>query len=170
MPSTTSPPTRSQSWRERNETDLSIRARTATGCFQVRYGRCRRRGCMILMSIACGFIRIGWKWCIRGWSQRGIYCAWTAWFFISIDDNEVSNLRKVCSEIFRAENFEANVIWEKKYTRSNNVMLFLDNRDRVLVYTKTKRSLNWASCKSNKTSAFMSFITALSGIIVCQQN
>ena len=35
--------------------------------------------------------------------------------FISIDDNEVHNLRKLCDEIFGAENFVANVVWQKKY-------------------------------------------------------
>ena len=36
--------------------------------------------------------------------------------FISIDDNEVDNLRKLCDEIFGEENFVANVIWQKKYS------------------------------------------------------
>ena len=35
--------------------------------------------------------------------------------FISIDDNEVDNLRKLCNEIFGEENFVANIIWKKKY-------------------------------------------------------
>ena len=34
--------------------------------------------------------------------------------FISIDDNEVENLRKVCDEVFGEDNFVANFIWEKK--------------------------------------------------------
>jgi len=34
--------------------------------------------------------------------------------FISIDDNEVENLRKICDEIFGSDNFVANYIWEKK--------------------------------------------------------
>lgn len=33
--------------------------------------------------------------------------------FISIDDNEVSNLRKMCDEIFGEENFIVSIIWEK---------------------------------------------------------
>jgi adenine-specific DNA-methyltransferase len=35
--------------------------------------------------------------------------------FISIDDNEASNLRGICDEIFGPENFVANVIWQKVY-------------------------------------------------------
>ena len=35
--------------------------------------------------------------------------------FISIDDNEVFNLKKVCDEVFGEENFVDTVIWQKKY-------------------------------------------------------
>src|SRR5699024_8279779 len=34
--------------------------------------------------------------------------------FISIDDNEVHNLRKICDEIFGEGNFVANLVWENK--------------------------------------------------------
>ncbi|MCF7843638.1 site-specific DNA-methyltransferase [Candidatus Gracilibacteria bacterium] len=34
--------------------------------------------------------------------------------FISIDDNEVANLRKICDEIFGEENFIDNIVWDKK--------------------------------------------------------
>ena len=39
--------------------------------------------------------------------------------FIHIDDNEVSNLRKVCDEIFGEENFVATYLWKKKGTTTN---------------------------------------------------
>ncbi len=39
--------------------------------------------------------------------------------FISIDDNEVHNLRKICDEVFGEENFVANFLWKKKSTTSN---------------------------------------------------
>ncbi|MCB7552864.1 hypothetical protein LIZ10_26785, partial [Escherichia coli] len=44
--------------------------------------------------------------------------------FISIDDNEYDNLKKVCDEIFGEDNFVASVIWHKKYTRSNDASWF----------------------------------------------
>ncbi len=34
--------------------------------------------------------------------------------FISIDDAEVDNLKKLCNEVFGEENFVANIIWHKK--------------------------------------------------------
>lgn len=39
--------------------------------------------------------------------------------FISIDDNEVSNLKSICNEIFGEENFVTNFLWKKKGTTSN---------------------------------------------------
>jgi adenine-specific DNA-methyltransferase len=39
--------------------------------------------------------------------------------FISIDDNEYSNLKAVCDEVFGADNFCANFLWRKKSTTSN---------------------------------------------------
>ena len=56
--------------------------------------------------------------------------------FISIDDNEVHNLKRVCDEIFGMANFIANVVWEKKYTVANDAKYFSDNHDHILVYTK----------------------------------
>jgi adenine-specific DNA-methyltransferase len=58
--------------------------------------------------------------------------------FISIDDNEVHNLRMLMNEIFGEENFVANVIWEKKYTRSNDAIFFSDNHDHILIFTRNK--------------------------------
>ncbi|MBE0470869.1 MAG: site-specific DNA-methyltransferase [Methyloprofundus sp.] len=58
--------------------------------------------------------------------------------FISIDDNEQANLKLLCDEVFGENNFIANVIWEKKYTRSNDAKWFSDNHDHVLCYGKNK--------------------------------
>ena len=56
--------------------------------------------------------------------------------FISIDDSEVGNLRKICDEVFGASNFLANLIWEKKYTVANDALFFSDNHDHILCYVK----------------------------------
>ena len=56
--------------------------------------------------------------------------------FISIDDNEVANLRKICDEVFGEENFVANVVWQKKYTRANDARLFSANHDHILVFAR----------------------------------
>ena len=57
--------------------------------------------------------------------------------FISIDDNEASNLKLICDEIFGEENFVANVIWQKKYAASNDVKGFAAMHDHIFVYQKS---------------------------------
>ncbi len=57
--------------------------------------------------------------------------------FISIDDNEVHNLRKVCDEVFGEGNFVANVIWERAFAPKNDAKYFSDSHDHVLVYSKS---------------------------------
>ncbi len=58
--------------------------------------------------------------------------------FISIDDNEQSNLKKLCDEIFGEQNFVGNVIWEKKYSPANDSKWLSDNHDFILIYAKNK--------------------------------
>lgn len=48
--------------------------------------------------------------------------------FISIDDHEVDNLRKVCSEIFGDENFVAQIIWQKVYAPKLSRLVFGGSR------------------------------------------
>ena len=56
--------------------------------------------------------------------------------FISIDDNEVHNLRKVCDEVFGEENFIATVIWQKVYSPKNSAKHFSEDHDFVVVYAR----------------------------------
>jgi adenine-specific DNA-methyltransferase len=60
--------------------------------------------------------------------------------FISIDDNEVDNLRKLCSEIFGEENFVAQIIWQKVYAPKNSADWFSEDHDYILVYAREKSS------------------------------
>lgn len=57
--------------------------------------------------------------------------------FISIDDNEVSNLRKLCDEIFGEDNFIADIIWEKRFTRNNDAKLISSLYDHTLLFRKS---------------------------------
>ncbi len=54
--------------------------------------------------------------------------------FISIDDNEVANLRKVCDEVFGEENFVAQIVWQKIHSIKNDAKYFSVNHDYILVY------------------------------------
>ena len=58
--------------------------------------------------------------------------------FISIDDSEVTNLRRLCDEVFGEENFVDTIIWEKRYSPQNAVQWFSESHDFILVYAKRK--------------------------------
>jgi len=57
--------------------------------------------------------------------------------FISIDDTEVHNLRKICDEIFGEGNFVANIVWQKKYAVSSDDPGIGVMHDHILVYSKS---------------------------------
>jgi len=69
--------------------------------------------------------------------------------FISIDDNEVDNLRKACSEVFGEDNFVAQIIWQKVYAPKNTADWFSEDHDYVLIYAKNKQS--WRPQKLART-------------------
>ena len=56
--------------------------------------------------------------------------------FISIDDSEVENLRKIADEFFGEANFIADLIWQKKFSRSNDATYFSTMHDHILCYCK----------------------------------
>ena len=60
--------------------------------------------------------------------------------FISIDDNEMENLKKICNEIFGEENFITNFIWRKK-TGSSDAKTFSIITEYILLYVKTTNNL-----------------------------
>lgn len=57
--------------------------------------------------------------------------------WISIDDNELPNLRAICNEIFGEENFVATFIWQKRTTRENR-KVFSFNHDYIVCYARDK--------------------------------
>ncbi|EJF9995154.1 site-specific DNA-methyltransferase [Vibrio parahaemolyticus] len=57
--------------------------------------------------------------------------------FISIDDNEVSQLKLICDEVFGEANFVANIIWHKRYAASNDAKGIPAMHDHILVYQRT---------------------------------
>ena len=57
--------------------------------------------------------------------------------FISIDDVEVDNLKKLCNEVFGEENFMAQIIWQKVYSPRMDVQGFSTSHDYILCYVKS---------------------------------
>ncbi|MBF0606955.1 MAG: site-specific DNA-methyltransferase [Candidatus Magnetobacterium sp. LHC-1] len=77
--------------------------------------------------------------------------------FISIDDNEVCNLRKVCDEIFGEDNFVAEVIWKKRSTPPNDkiigaqheyILVFCKNTESIVINLKRRRDEQIARYKN----------------------
>ena len=57
-------------------------------------------------------------------------------FFISIDDNEMDNLKKICNEVFGEENFLGMILWKKK-TNGNNMGFIPPVHDYILAYARS---------------------------------
>ena len=58
--------------------------------------------------------------------------------YISIDDNEQANLKKICDQVFGEENFIASIIWQKVFSPKNTAKYFSEDHDYLLVYAKNK--------------------------------
>ena len=61
--------------------------------------------------------------------------------FISIDDNEVHNLRKICDEVFGAGNYIDSYVWESTFRPDNSSLLKRSNAENILLYSKNKPSI-----------------------------
>lgn len=59
--------------------------------------------------------------------------------FISIDDNEVAQLKLLCDGIFGESNFVSSLIWEKVRIRKNSALYFTSNHDFILCIAKKKK-------------------------------
>lgn len=56
--------------------------------------------------------------------------------FISIDDNEVTNLKKLCDEVFGEENFINQLIWQRAFAPKNDSKFASTDHDYILIYAK----------------------------------
>ncbi|MGI5077183.1 DNA methyltransferase [Treponema maltophilum] len=56
--------------------------------------------------------------------------------FISIDDNEQANLKRLCDEVFGEGNFVACIAWQCLDTIKNDAKYFSDNHEYIFVYSK----------------------------------
>ena len=56
--------------------------------------------------------------------------------FISIDDNEVDNLKKLCNEVFGEANFVAQLVWQRAFSPKNDARFVSNSHDYVLMYAR----------------------------------
>lgn len=59
------------------------------------------------------------------------------YIFISIDDNEVANLRRMCDEVFGADNFITSFAWQKTLTRRNDATYVSNAHEYLLCYARS---------------------------------
>ncbi len=69
--------------------------------------------------------------------------------FISIDDNEVANLRKLCDEIFGEDNFVSQMPWQARQSIQNDTDLS-SSHEYIVAYAKLRRQTNRRLKESNK--------------------
>lgn len=69
--------------------------------------------------------------------------------FISIDDNECDNLRKICDEVFGNQNFVSNISWQRTYSPRNDSQGIVNEAEHLLVYSKLQ---NWSPHKLDRTA------------------
>jgi len=62
--------------------------------------------------------------------------------FVSIDDNEVHNLRMIMNEVFGEENFVGNIVWQKKYGPANDAKGISTTHEHVLCYSRNAEYWN----------------------------
>ena len=72
-------------------------------------------------------------------------------FFISIDDNEVENLRKICDEVLGENNFVTNIVWQST-AGSNTGTDIVTVTENILVYTKNRNVFKFNGKLSDENS------------------
>ena len=56
--------------------------------------------------------------------------------FISIDDHEQDNLKRVCNEVFGSRNFVAQLVWERAYSPKNDARFISNSHDYILMFAR----------------------------------
>ena len=94
------------------------------------------------------------KWCAMMWPRLTLLrelLSDNGSFWMTLDDNEISNARGMLDEIFGAGNFVACIAWEKRYTRSNNANRFYSLKDYIIVYRKTDAVSSIKEARNDKS-------------------
>ena len=60
--------------------------------------------------------------------------------YISLDSGEIAGLRMMCDEIFGANNFIDQLVWQKKVSPSNDSRFFSNDHELIVVYAKNKEA------------------------------
>ena len=70
--------------------------------------------------------------------------------FISIDDNEVENLKKICDEVFGESNFVATIPWRKRTAKSDVPFGISQDYEWIVIYAKSSSFIASVEGKERK--------------------
>ncbi len=70
--------------------------------------------------------------------------------FVSIDDNEVSNLKGMMNEIFGEENLVDCIVWKKRYGGGAKEKYLVNLHEYILMYAKSKENINPIFIENNQ--------------------
>lgn len=113
--------------------------RTSTDDYELETGIVDDNGNnMIVNSETSG--RFHSKWCSMMFSRLMLarnLLSEDGVIFISIDDNEVENLKMICNEIFGKQNFEGHIHWRRRHNQPNDKTKMIGIvAEHILVYAK----------------------------------
>jgi adenine-specific DNA-methyltransferase len=74
--------------------------------------------------------------------------------FVNSDDNEQARLKLLLDGVFAAENFLADIVWEKVHTRKNSARYFSVSHDHIPVYAREKLQWDRVLLPREDTSAY----------------
>lgn len=77
--------------------------------------------------------------------------------FVSIDDSESENLRRLLTEVFGEENFVGCLVWQKKVSPSNDSQFFSNDHEYIIAYAKAKRP--GVVCRLDRTEEHNKYYT-----------
>lgn len=97
------------------------------------------------------------KWCAMMWPRLRLLhelLAENGSLWITLDDNEAQRMKLMLDEIFGEKNFDANIIWQKKYTVASDHAGIAPMHDNLLVYSKSEWTRNRLDRAAEKDAAY----------------
>ncbi len=82
------------------------------------------------------------KWCAMMWPRLKLLhelLADNGSLWMTLDDNEAHRATQMLLEVFGEDCHEATIIWEKRFTRSNNATRFSSSKDYLIVFRKSDK-------------------------------
>jgi adenine-specific DNA-methyltransferase len=97
------------------------------------------------------------KWCAMMWPRLRLLhelLAENGSIWITLDDNEAQRMKLILDEIFGEAGFDANIIWQKKYTVASDHTGIAPMHDHILVYSKSEWVRNKLERCERKDAAY----------------